>query len=312
MRIIEKVKSGYCFCGEKLKAGSYSQIPVELCVLCGYTKTDAGYDDATLSRLYGGEHPAAYQGCDGTRFGSLVGGLRARLATVQLTRTSISRLQKGTVVLDFGCGQGYYLDTLRASGYKPIGVEINDAAAFVARAKGHDVRLHFEELAGTVCGGAVSIHVLEHIPDVSMALDQIRTALKPGSPFCFEVPNFTSWQARLFRFRWLHAEPNLHIHHFSPKAFLSLLESHGFQPEKASTFSLQHGLLGWIQSIYNLVFPYNRFFYLVVLNNSLSARLRAWKEIVLFPIVALVATLLLCAEAVADRGAVIRVEGLMR
>jgi len=300
-----------CFCGGRLQPGTISLIAVDTCDRCGYTKTGVGLDDDTVSRLYGGEHPAAYQGCDGRRFGRVVGGLRARLAATLLTQTNLSRLPAGSLVLDFGCGQGYFLDALRANGYKSIGLEINEASALVARAKGHDVRLGFEELAGTVCGGAASIHVLEHIPDVSTALVQIKAVLRPGSPFCFEVPNFASWQARSFRFRWLHAEPSLHVHHFSLRAFLTLLASHGFRTVNVSTFSFQHGLLGWIQSIYNLVFPYNRFFYLIVLNNPLSARLRAWKELLLLPATTMVAALLLCAEALAGQGAVIRAEGLV-
>jgi hypothetical protein len=61
--------------------------------------------------------------------------------------------------------------------------------------------------------------------------------------------------------------------------------------------------------LFNLVFPYNRFFRNVILNRPLADKLHCLPELLLLPAVVAICMPLLVIEALAGRGAVLRVEG---
>lgn len=299
-----------CFCGcasglEPRRLGA--DIEAWVCPCCGYMTTPgAGNDRVQVQE----EHPGAYQGVDGQRFGSVIARIRARCARFRV-RHALFGSQGPTHILDFGCGQGYFLDALRAQGHDCVGVEISAVTGRVAAAKGHRVLLTADVLADASFAAVASVHVIEHLPNPADVLAALRRRMMPGARFYFEVPNYASWQARLFRERWLHCEPGLHVHHFTPPSFSGLLEQQGFRILRVGSYSFEHGLLGWVQSLYNLVFPYNRFFRHVVLNQPLREKLRCWPELLLFPLVLLVGSVLFLGEAAAGQGAVLRVEGVV-
>jgi SAM-dependent methyltransferase len=295
-----------CYCGTPLSVGpAIPGVAVLACPACGYWRTIL-QQNGDRDFLQSGGHPSAYQGRNGHRFGSLIGTVRALCARYRAARAG---LPPGSEVLDFGCGQGYFLDALRSAGHRCVGLEINEITARQALARGHTVASSLAALPDRGWGGVVSIHVLEHTPEPLAILRELRGKLTPGARYYFEVPNFASVQARLFRQRWLHCEAGLHIHHFTAASFLALLRQAGYEPQAVATYSFEHGLLGWLQSFYNLCFPYNRFFRNVILNRALRDKLRCWAELLLFPLVAPLAGLCLIGEALAQRGAVLRVTG---
>lgn len=299
-----------CFCDCDVALAPYrlaDGLEAWTCPCCGYMKT--------LDQVHGGDrvqvqeqHPGADQGVDGRRFGSLIGRVRAACAQFRVRRALFAR-QGRVRILDFGCGQGYFLDALRACGHRCVGVEISDRTGRVAATKGHRVLTALDVLDDASFAAVASVHVIEHLPDPAAILAGLRRVLTPDARFYFEVPNYASWQARLFRTRWLHCEPGLHVHHFTRPALTGLLERQGYQVERVQTYSFEHGLLGWVQSLYNLVFPYNRFFRHVILNRPWREKLRCWPELLLFPWLLWPALLLFVCEAAAGQEAVLRVEG---
>jgi SAM-dependent methyltransferase len=218
----------------------------------------------------------------------------------------------GLLVLDFGCGEGFLLDAVRRLGHRGVGVEICATSARTAREKGHDVRFALDDLAplaGTL-DAAFAIHVLEHVPDVEETLGALAALLAPGGRFHFEVPNAASLQARIFGRRWLHLEADLHVHHFTPESFSALLSRHGFVAARTSRRSLEQGVAGWLQSFYNLFFPYNRFFRAFILNRPWQDKARALPELALLPLVLPLALLGHLVETrLCGNGAVLLVEG---
>ncbi len=99
--------------------------------------------------------------------------------------------QPGEHVLDVGCGPGFYveelLDQVGPDG-SVTGVDVSRAMLAVAakRVEGHDnVAFHESEattlpVADGAFDAAVSVQVLEYVPDVAAALAEIHRALRPG------------------------------------------------------------------------------------------------------------------------------------
>lgn len=300
-----------CFCGSPLTTptvGDGDDVSIERCPKCGYWRSI--YCDTPDRRDLQEEHPSAYQGRDGRRFGSLISGVRAWCARYRVRHALLSA--GGPIqVIDFGCGQGYFLDALRASGHYCLGIEISETTGRRAMGKGHPVLSSLDALSDHTFAAAVSVHVIEHLPEPDVILAGLRRVVHTDAFFYFEVPNAASWQSRLFGRRWLHCEAGLHIHHFTPLSFDGLLAAQGYRIERISTYSFEHGLLGWVQSFFNLAFPYNRFFRNVILNRPLADKLQCWPELLLLPVAVSVCLPLLVIEAIAGRGAVLRVEGRM-
>jgi 2-polyprenyl-3-methyl-5-hydroxy-6-metoxy-1,4-benzoquinol methylase len=146
-------------------------------------------------------------------------------------------------VLDVGCMYGYLLDETRARGARLVtGIELSEAPAEAARAKGHDV------FGGTIEAFAaerkdrwgaydliVAQHVLEHVSDLGAFLDTAHRLLAPGGRLCLCVPNFGARTRRVFREAWAWYQVPVHLHHFGAPALERLLSDHAFSQESAVT-----------------------------------------------------------------------------
>lgn len=87
----------------------------------------------------------------------------------------------GARVLEVGCGQGHLTQALAAQGVDIIGIDANPNAPEIA---GNGLvrcmkaeSLDFDDNTFDV---VISVHALEHIPDLESALSEIARVLKPG------------------------------------------------------------------------------------------------------------------------------------
>lgn len=298
----------HCPCGGPLLAGATAVDYDELvCPRCAYRRTEfkRAPDRRTIQE---GGSESAFQGDAGRRFSRLADWLRGWSARHRAGRRLFGGARPRHII-DFGCGQGFLLDALKANGHVAVGLEISETTAAAAKSRGHHVVTALDALPAQDFDLLTSIHVLEHIPDPASCLTALRAHLTTDASFHVEVPNIASLQARLFGHRWLHFEPGLHVHHFSPTAFRRLLQGAGYAVTCVETTSLEHGLSGWVQSLLNLAFPYNRLFRRVALNRGGRAALSCWPEFLLLPVVLPLALLGHLVESALGRGAVIRCEG---
>lgn len=96
------------------------------------------------------------------------------------------------VLLDVGCGNGRYLETMRRLGWRCVGVETSDVAVEQCRSSGLTVHHGLLDDAGFPDAHFDVItarHVIEHVPDPKGFVAETFRILKPGGLFLLETPN---------------------------------------------------------------------------------------------------------------------------
>lgn len=228
------------------------------CPVCHLVRTDPVMSGAELNAYYSSD----YYGGGSKKFPSVGESLLRYSAR---TRASILLKQwrrmcpdAGTMtprVLDIGCGRGALLQAFehfgcRCTGVEHDGIPIDNIGANIDFHKG-DLRQiglpqeHFDIV--------VIWHVLEHLQNPLDTLRQVFELLRPNGLLALAVPNFGSFQSRLFRQHWFHLDLPRHIHHFSPETLSRCLEDVGFLIISLRTYSLEQNLFGFVQSLENKI-----------------------------------------------------------
>jgi cyclopropane fatty-acyl-phospholipid synthase-like methyltransferase len=135
----------------------------------------------------------------------------------------------GKLVKEIGCGDGSYLNHLKAAGCVPSGVEPSARSREIALARGHEVESGYvtatRQLNGGPYDGFVTRQVLEHVTEIHSFLTGIRLNLKPGAVGLVEVP---SLEKALADRRYYDFFPD-HVNYFSLRTLRLALEINGFE-----------------------------------------------------------------------------------
>jgi 2-polyprenyl-3-methyl-5-hydroxy-6-metoxy-1,4-benzoquinol methylase len=115
---------------------------------------------------------------------------------------------KGSTVLDVGCGRGYALEWLGSLGYaNRTGIDPDTAQVAFARSRGQKVAQVLDSTAylcerPETCDLILLMDVLEHVPRANQPelLQSIRGALRPGGRLLCTVPNAASPLAGHWRY----------------------------------------------------------------------------------------------------------------
>ncbi len=202
------------------------------CVICGLDQLSPKPSASRLKDLYeryynfGGEHDTLYTRLRERFFSSPLHRLWAWLDGDISFYT-----RRGTgLLLDIGCNEGRGLAIYARNGFTVEGLELNEAAAAVARRKGFSVHAATLErfTPDTLFDVAVLSNVLEHALDPAQMLRDVRRILKPGGQVWVSCPNSRSWLRSLFRKYWINWHVPFHIAHFSPRTLETTLTRGGF------------------------------------------------------------------------------------
>jgi 2-polyprenyl-3-methyl-5-hydroxy-6-metoxy-1,4-benzoquinol methylase len=134
---------------------------------------------------------------------------------------------------EIGSFCGIFLDRIRSSGWEVTGLEPDRGVADYSRAKYGlnivDGVLPKPSLPDEAFDAVVMLHVIEHMPDPSENLREIRRVLKPGGVVVVETPRFDSLMFKLLgrRERSL-SNCNGHIYFFTVASLRQMLEKNGF------------------------------------------------------------------------------------
>lgn len=118
-------------------------------------------------------------------------------------------------LLDFGCGDGWYLQWCKEEGLKPVGYEHSEAhARALGSAIGVDVYWNLGDLEQRFEGAfdVITMHfVAEHLTDLVGTMTRLGRLLRPGGVVRYVVPNIRSWEYQWFGRKWHGLDPPRHV-----------------------------------------------------------------------------------------------------
>ena len=151
-------------------------------------------------------------------------------------------VERGSRVLDVGCGAGFFLDAARARGYNVAGLDLSPVPASHAREQlGLDVTVNslYGLGAETNSFDAVTIfQTIEHDPDPAALCSELFRIVKPGGVVMVTTPAADGFVARVMGRRWFGYRNIEHVSFFSRRSLRHALESAGFEIE---FLEIEHG-----------------------------------------------------------------------
>jgi SAM-dependent methyltransferase len=129
-------------------------------------------------------------------------------------------ISSGSRVLDFGCGGGFLLKNIECS--KRIGVEVNPAAAAMARENGVEVFKSVEEVPDECVDVIISNNALEHTLQPLEALRALLRKVVKGGTLVFVVP------CESISYGYRPGDINHHLYSWSPMCIGNLFTEAGF------------------------------------------------------------------------------------
>jgi 2-polyprenyl-3-methyl-5-hydroxy-6-metoxy-1,4-benzoquinol methylase len=203
-------------------------------------------------------YPESYYGSGKRKFSGVIEFLTVLSCKLRAKKVvkQISRKKSGlhvNKILDVGCGRANLLQHLRGLGCECYGTE---------RAKfPDDGNLDgIEIFKGSVAEGdykndyfdAVVIwHVLEHLHDPLVTLDEIARITRKDGIIAIAVPNFSSLQSNWFKSDWFHLDLPRHLYHFNVENLCQALTQRGYAVDSVSSCSLEQNIFGFVQSFMN-------------------------------------------------------------
>lgn len=135
--------------------------------------------------------------------------------------------EKG-VLLDVGCGTGDFLEFSKTKGWRVVGIEPNDQARVIANKKTNNSVYKTDHLLNLDNHSFDIItlwHVLEHLPNLEEHIAVFKRLLKPNGTLIIAVPNYKSYDAKIYKTYWAAFDVPRHLWHFSKESIKILMET---------------------------------------------------------------------------------------
>lgn len=135
-------------------------------------------------------------------------------------------------LLDIGAGTGDFLLSAKQNGWKTIGVEPSQKAKGIAISKGITFSESTQDLESKSFDVITMWHVLEHVPDLEIQIQELKRLVRPNGTIIIAVPNFKSYDANYYGKFWAAYDVPIHFWHFSKTAIQILFEKENIKLEK--------------------------------------------------------------------------------
>ena len=146
------------------------------------------------------------------------------------------------ILLEIGCGNGYFLRKARAAGFQVHGLELNEKnCAKVRQELGETVRnedLFSARYPDELFDVVYMRDVFEHVPNPREMMAEISRISKPGALLFIEVPNIDGCIYKLVKERHVCVFGFEHLNYWSAATLKKLITLEGYQAASVSYSSL--------------------------------------------------------------------------
>jgi len=240
---MEQAPSACIVCGSTSRALliEKNEWTVHKCAGCGLGVLDPRPGPEELGRLYEKEYFDSHYS-ERLPVGSPE--MQRRLSQQSHRLRFFKPLKKEGLVVDIGCGMGYFLHAARLSGYRVHGVDLSDYAASyitgelqIPVAVGPIDAIEFGERSVDVL---TLWHSLEHMRHPLQSLGHMTRWLKQDGLLVIEVPNHEGTDAVKMGPDWPDWDLPYHLYHFAPRSLRALLTAIGFEVIREKTYLSEH------------------------------------------------------------------------
>lgn len=140
-------------------------------------------------------------------------------------------VKQGTI-LDLGAGIGAFLNTMKKKGWEVNGIEPDEGARQQAKNLFHLPLSTTEvlyQLPENSFDAITLWHVLEHVHQLHLYVEQLKKLLKPKGKIFIAVPNYQSADSSVYKTYWAAYDVPRHLYHFTPKSIAVLMNRHGLK-----------------------------------------------------------------------------------
>lgn len=124
-------------------------------------------------------------------------------------------------LLDIGCGTGDFIVACNNANFNVVGVEPNKNARNITNTKLQKSKTEiFDNITEINAKFDVITmwHVLEHVPNLTEYISQLKKLLQPNGTILIAVPNYKSFDANYYKEFWAAFDVPRHLWHFSQKS----------------------------------------------------------------------------------------------
>jgi len=218
---------------------SQESFNIMLCDNCSFQFTNPRPNEEEISKYYQSEDYISHSDKANSPINFIYKLARKyALSSKKKIINSIVKDKKGRI-LDYGCGTGYFLETMKQNGWKTYGIEPNDTARKIASTKS-EVQKNIEELKlkNKKFDVITLWHVLEHIHNINQTIKILKTILKEKGKIIIAVPNIESYEQGIFQEDWAAYDVPRHLYHFSQDTMNTLMLKHGLKIKKVYPMKL--------------------------------------------------------------------------
>ena len=199
------------------------------CNSCTLRFTQSVPDQGDIGAYYQSEDYISHTDTSKGLINSLYHKVRKRtLAGKRDLVTSFTTGKQGSI-LDIGAGTGAFLNTMLLANWEVTGIEPDTKAREIAMER-YNIGLKPSEELFELPGQSFDVitlwHVLEHVHDLHGYINKLKELLKPSGKIFIAVPNYTSYDEKVYKEYWAAYDVPRHLYHFSPQSVRELLRLH--------------------------------------------------------------------------------------
>lgn len=226
--------SDIVFEGQDLLNNGPGFFKVLKCCQCGLMRTSPQPSTEEISQYY----PETYSCYQGTKPIKISNSNKLILFAKKIHRRCfnfqtdyIPEMPVGSM-LEIGCATGGFMLQMENKGWQVEGLEFSPYAVTLAKSQGLNVECSAIEKSNRQTRQydlIVGWMVLEHLHDPALALQKMKSWLKPTGKLVISVPNSASLDFKIFKQYGYALQLPTHLFHYTPQTIRFLLNRNGWQ-----------------------------------------------------------------------------------